>query len=207
MTNNILTAEVTIEGTRPLFFHRFGPDALPLEKQERTGVAGHDPEEWRKTCMVTSRGQLYVDPTYAFATIREGGRYISRKRGTILKEIAATLQITDDRILVDRFWPGFPNGKDFDVRMAEPPSDNPELPVYLDIRGVRNPSTKARNVRYRIAASTGWQMTFHLLWDKTVVSRGEMESALINAGKLVGIGNGRAIGMGRFQVTSFEVVE
>jgi len=38
--SNILQAKVRIKGTRPLFWHKFGPDALPLEKQERTGVAG-----------------------------------------------------------------------------------------------------------------------------------------------------------------------
>lgn len=55
---NLLKATIEIRGTRPLIQHRFGPDALPLEKQERTGVAGHDPQEWRKTCMVTLGGQL-----------------------------------------------------------------------------------------------------------------------------------------------------
>lgn len=205
--SNLVTATVEIEGTRPLFWHRFGPDALPLEKQEKTGVAGNDPQEWRKTCLVTKKGQLYIEPTYAFATIREGGRYTKRGRTMILYSIAATLQVMDDRILIDRFWPEFPNGNDFDVKIVDAPPEDPELPVYLDIRGVRNPSTKARNVRYRIAASPGWKATLHLLWDKTIVSRNEMEAAIIDAGRLVGIGNGRAIGMGRFQVTSFEVVE
>jgi len=34
-----------------------------------------------------------------------------------------------------------------------------------------------------------------------------MESVLWNAGKLVGLGNARTIGMGRFDVESFEVQE
>jgi CRISPR/Cas system endoribonuclease Cas6 (RAMP superfamily) len=75
------------------------------------------------------------------------------------------------------------------------------------VRGVRNPSTKARNVRYRVAASKGWTCTFHLLWDKTIVSRAEMETVLIDSGKLVGIGNGRGIGMGRFEVAEFTVID
>lgn len=204
---NILTARVTIEGTRPLFWHKFGPEALPLEKQEKTGVAGHDPSEWRKTCMVTKDGQLYLDPSYVFATIRNGGRYVTKKRSNILKDIAATMQVVDNRILVDRFWPGYPNGHDFDAKTVDPAPDDPDAPVYIDVRGVVNPSTKGRNVRYRVAASPGWSTSFSILWDKTIVSRGEMEAAVIEAGKLVGIGNGRAIGMGRFQVTSFEVLE
>ena len=63
-------AMVKIKGTRSLLWHHFGPDALPLEKQERTGVAGNDPEEWKKTYLVTKDKQLYLDPSYIFACIR-----------------------------------------------------------------------------------------------------------------------------------------
>jgi CRISPR/Cas system endoribonuclease Cas6 (RAMP superfamily) len=62
-------------------------------------------------------------------------------------------------------------------------------------------------VRYRIAAATGWGCDFKLTWDKTVVSRGEMEAAVIDAGRLCGIGDGRSVGFGRFEVTNFEVAE
>lgn len=64
MSNNIVTAKVSIVGTRPMLFHKFGPDALPLEKQEKVGVAGNDPSEWRKTVMVTRAGQLFLEPAY-----------------------------------------------------------------------------------------------------------------------------------------------
>jgi hypothetical protein len=205
--SNILTARVTIRGTRPFFFHRFGPDALPLEKQERTGIAGNDPEEWRKTVSVSRDGRLYVDSTYAFATLREAGRYTKRGRATLQSAIAATLQVVEDRLLLDRYWPGFPDEQPFDIRTVPPPPQDPEQPVYLDVRGVRNPTTKARNVRYRVACSPGWTMTFILYWDKTIVSRNELEAVLIDAGRLVGIGNARGIGMGRFVPVSFEVDE
>ena len=119
----------------------------------------------------------------------------------------ATLQITDKRILVDRFMPGFPNGHLYDPMTAEVPGEDIDDPVYLDVRAVVNPSTKARNVRYRIATSAGWSCSFTIEWDKTVVSRGEMEASIIDAGKLVGIGNGRKIGMGRFEVEAFEMQE
>ena len=49
---NIVHAQVVIRGTRPLWQHKFGPDALPLHPKEKSGVAGNDPEEWRKTCMI-----------------------------------------------------------------------------------------------------------------------------------------------------------
>lgn len=204
--SNIVQVKVTIKGTRPLFFHKFGPDALPLEKQEKTGVAGNVPDEWRKTVMVTKLGQLFLEPTYAFATIRGGAKYVTKGRGSIQTSVVATLQVMDNRILIDRWFPGFPNGTDFNVQAVEAPSQDSECPVYLDVRGVVNPSTKGRNVRYRIAAAPGWTCFFTILFDKTIVSRAEMESVLINAGKLVGIGNARAIGMGRFELVSFEEI-
>jgi hypothetical protein len=189
----MITAAVSVEGTRPLLWHAFGPDALPLEKQERTGVAGNDPEEWRRTVLMTDERQLYLKPTYIFGAVREGGRYISRKRGTLLPIISGVLQVMDDIILVDRWVP------------EEPVPTSPAEQVYIDITGVKNPATKARNVRYRVAASRGWHLGFNLLWDKTIVSRDEMREAVIFAGQLVGLGDGRGIGNGRYSVTSFDV--
>ena len=192
---NLLTAKVSIAGERPLLFHHFGPDAIPLEKQERTGVAGNDPEEWRKTVLMTKERQLYLLPSYAFGCIRDAAKYTKKGKGSIQVAMSATLQITDDLILVDRFVPPEPL-----------PTDRTEE-VYLDISSVRNPSTKARNVRYRVAAGTGWKADFNLMWDKTIISRAEMEAVLIDAGRLVGVGDGRSIGYGRFTLDSFRVIE
>lgn len=192
---NLLTAQVGIKGTRPLIWHRFGPDAIPLEKQEKTGVAGHDPEEWRKTVLMTRERQLYLEPTYIFGSIRDGARYTKKGRSSLQPIIAATLQVLDDRILVDRFVPD------------EPIPTDPEELVYMDIRSVRNPNTKGRNIRYRIAAASGWATSFALTWDKTIVSRAEMQAVLSDSGRLVGLADGRNIGFGRFTIQSFEVRE
>ena len=194
---NILTATVSIRGTRPLLWHRFGLTVISAAKGERTGVAGNDPEEWKRTVLVTDAGQLYLDPTYVFAAIRDGAKYIGKRRGTLQPLVVATLQVLDDRILVDRFLP----------EAGSPLPTTPEAPVYLDVRPVRNPTTRGRNVRYRVAAAPGWHATFTLTWDKTIVSRGEMEAAIIAAGQFVGVGNGRTIGFGRFTVESFTVGE
>lgn len=196
---NMLAARVTIRGDKPLMWHHFGPDALPLEKQERTGVAGNDPEEWKKTVLVNKDGQLYVEPSYIFGCIRDASKHTKKGRGSIQSMMVATLQVTDDRVLVDRYLPDG-NGR------GELTTDSDE-PIYLDVRSVRNPSTKARNVRYRITASPGWRATFTLLWDKTIVSRAQMEAVLIDAGRLAGLGDGRSIGMGRFSVEEVEVAD
>lgn len=199
---NIVTATVKVRGVRPIMWHKFGPESIPLGKQERTGVAGNDPEEWKKTVLYTKEGQLYVRPDYVFGAMREAARYTKKGRGSIQKYVAATLQVPDDKILMDdRFIPGF-NGS-----LPDTLPDDDTLPVYLDIRGVRNPSTRGRNVRYRVACSTGWTCTFNLMWDKTIVSRGQMEAVLIDAGNLVGLADGRSIGFGRFEVLEFDVSE
>lgn len=204
--SNIVEAKVKIKGIRPLFQHHFGPEALPLEKKEKSGVAGNDPEEWRKTAMITKDGQLYIEGTYIFGAMREGAKYTKRGRASLQKPVAATLQIMEDRITLDRYFPGFPNGHKFDIEAVDEPPRDPEEVVYLDVRGVVNPSTRGRNVRYRVATGPDWSAEFTMVFDKTVVSRGEMEAILIDAGRLVGVGNGRAIGMGRFEVESFETI-
>lgn len=208
-SKNIVRAHVSIQGTRPLWQHRFGSDALPIEPQEKSGVAGNNPEEWRKTCMIDAQGRPFVYDTYLFATIRDGGRYIKQGRSNLVRAIAATLQILEDAIIVtNRFWPEYENGDNktpFDPNLANSPPDNPDAPLYLDIRGVRNPSTRNRNIRYRVALSTGWEISFNIQFDKSIVSREQMHSAIIQAGELVGLGSGRAIGKGRFQVLDFTV--
>jgi hypothetical protein len=204
---NIVRAKVRIVGVRALLQHRFTEDLLPLEKQEKTGVAGNDPEEWRKTAMVNKDGQLYLEPTYIFATIRDGAKYTKKGKGSIQSAVAATLQVVDDTVLIDRHFPNFPNGHAFDIKTVEPPPRESDAPVYLDVRSVRNPSTKGRNMRYRVAASSGWSCSFTILFDKTIVDRTTMQSVLNDAGVLVGVADGRGVGYGRFRVDSFEVVE
>jgi len=201
MGKNILTATIEIKGIRPLLWHVFGPDSLPLEKQERTGVAGHDPEEWRKTHAATKGGQLYLPGSYFFGTYIAGAKFIKKGKGSIQSMVSATLQVLDDKVLINRHLP-----EDIHEKPHKYYNADEEL-VYIDVRSVRNPSTKARNIRYRVATCPGWECRFSIMFDKTVVSRQEMHSAIIDAGKLSGIGDGRSVGYGRFEVLSFEIQE
>lgn len=197
---NILTATVKIKGVRPLLWHRFGPDSIPLEKGEKVGVAGNNPSEYLQTVLHTKEGQLYVEPSYIFGCVRDGSRNIKKGRGSIQPAMASTLQVLDSRVLINRWLP-----KGWDDWKNNGLTQDPDSDVYLDVRSVRNPATKGRNVRYRIAANHGWETEFRLQWDKTIVSRGELEAAVIDAGRLCGLGDGRSVGFGRFDVTSFEV--
>ena len=209
--SNIVTAKVEIIGTRSLFFHKGGVDTIPLEKQELTGVAGNDPWTWAKTTPITADGQLFLDPTMVFATIRDGGRHTKVKGKMLMYSIIATLQIIDDIILVDRFLPEaaiqFVQSKGKIGDPLEVLTTDPTAPVYLDIRKGINPSTKKAMIIYRVACSPGWHASFSLEWDKTVVASAQLESALRDAGALEGLGSGRKIGKGRFVHQSFHVTE
>jgi hypothetical protein len=205
---SIVAANIAIKGIKTLAIHHFGAEALPLEKQEKTGVAGNDPEEWKRTVLLTKQRELYLPPTYFFGSVKEGGRHVKKGRGSIVTLMAATLQIKDDRVFIQ--YDGEP------IVLPEEPSvidaysvPTEELPVsYVERIGVRNPSTKARNIRYRVAVKPGWEMNFSILWDVTVVARNQMKQAIEAAGQLVGIADGRgSIGYGRYAVTAFEVFD
>jgi hypothetical protein len=192
-SGNIVRARVKVRGTRPLLQHAFGPDAIPLEKGEKTGVAGNDPSEWRKTCMVTKEGHLYIRGTYVFSTLRAASVHTKKGRGSIQSLVAATLQIEETVVLLNRRVP----------EIGDPPTMDLTAPVYIDVCGVRNPTTKARNVRYRLACSPGWECEFTILWDRTIVAREQMKAVIRDASILVGFADGRSVGNGRFEVISY----
>lgn len=197
MANNVVRARVALVGTRPLLQHAFGPESIALEKGEKTGVAGNDPEEWKKSCLIMPDGQLYVRGNYAFSCIRAGSKNIKKGRGSIQGLVAATLQIEEPIILIDRHLPaGGPK--------MDPTNGGLGLPVYIDVTGVRNPATKGRNIRYRLACSPGWKVAFHIEFDKTMVSRDQMRAAIIDAGRFAGLGDGLSVGNGRFAIESYE---
>lgn len=207
MSNNIVTAKVEIVGDRPLLFHSFDEETIPLEKTEKTGVAGRDPWTWAKTTPITPNGQLYVFPGQIFASGRDGAKHIKKGRGSLQPLVISTLQVMDEIILVDRFLP--PEATEFVLSKgkigdpAEVLTRDTTAPVYLCVRKGINPNTRSAMVIYRVAASPGWHLSFTLRWDKTVVSTTQMQAVLIDAGNLEGIGSGRKIGMGRYHTESF----
>lgn len=194
---DMLCTLVTIRGVRPLLWHHFPIEVLSMKKSERIGRAGNNPEEWRQTVLATPDGQLYLDGACIFVCLHEGARYSKRGRSTLQSVVCAAMQVLDDRILIDRWMPD-------EIGSLVNAIDQP---VYLDVRSVVNPATKGRNVRYRVAASPGWRTSFRVVWDKILVNRDEMYTVIVDAGRFSGLGDGRSIGLGRFEVESFEIAE
>lgn len=195
-----ITATVSVIGVKPLLWHHFGPDTIPADgRKEKTGVAGNDPEMWKRCVLAKEDGQLFIEPSYVFGCIRNGAKYTKSGRGSIQQILGSTLQVDDLAILVDRYLEKevYAAPKDFYNKYG--------MPVYIDVRSSINPTTRGRNMQYRVAASPGWKTSFTISWDPTVVARQVMEAVVKDSGKLVGLGSGRTIGMGRFDVLSFEL--
>lgn len=200
---NMVRAKVTIRGTRTLLQHQFGPDAIPLEKAERTGVAGNDPDEWKKTCMVMENGQLYIPGTYIFSCLKNGAVYTKRGRTSMQSPLVSTLQVEEDILLLGR---QMPDVKELIQQRTLLPHDS-FVETFIYVSSVRNPATKARNVRYRLATRPGWQCEFTLCWDKTIISREQMKAILRDSGTLGGLGDGIKIGCGRFAVVNYQELD
>lgn len=192
---NQLQAEVLIRGIRPLLWNHLQPSESFGKRRERGGTAGNDPTEWQRNVLITDDRQLYLLPTHIFGCLRDAAKYTKRGRSSLISPIASTLQVQNRQILVNRYLPEEP------IRASE----EIEQDVYIFMSVVKNVATRGRNIRYRVAAAPGWQCSFTLLWDKTIVSRQEMEAVAIDAGKLVGLADGRSIGYGRFEIIEFHV--
>jgi hypothetical protein len=192
---NQLKAEILIQGIRPLLWNHLQPSESFGKRQERGGTAGNDPSEWQRNVLVTENRQLYLLPTHIFGCLRDAAKYTKRGRSSLTSQLASTLQVQDRQVLINRYLPDEP------IRASE----EIEQEVYIFMSVVKNIATRGRNIRYRVAAAPGWQCSFTLLWDKTIISRHEMQAVAIDAGKLVGLADGRSIGYGRFEVMQFDV--
>lgn len=193
---SLMVSKVKIRGTRKFLYHVFTEDTLSLERKKLTGVAGNNPEEWKKTYTADENGQLYIKPTYIFGCLREASRYTKDGRISIQPKLSASLQVLNHRIYFNRFLP----------KLESITRDENE-PVYLDVSAVNIPRSKAKNIRYRLALSPGWETEFEFLWDNSLVSDFNMMTVIFDAGKLIGLGDGRTIGNGRFEILSVETEE
>ncbi|KKN67889.1 hypothetical protein LCGC14_0456760 [marine sediment metagenome] len=193
-------AEVSVRGTRPFLWHAFTEEALSTSRKVKGGVAGNDPDEWKKTVLATDKGLLFIKPSYIFGSLKNGATFIKVGRGTITKKVAATLIVLDDIIYMKT-----ENDDHLFLPSEEELDRDATKSVYLDVTSVVNPNTKGRNIRYRVAAKYPWFATFNIQWDATVVSEIQMKETCEAAGVFSGLGDGRGVGNGRYEIDSFEV--
>ncbi|MGD7052938.1 hypothetical protein [Sutcliffiella horikoshii] len=188
---SITIANVKIKGSKPLLFNNFTIDSIPLHKKVKSGVAGNNPHEWKNTFQMTTNRQLYLDSRYIFGCLRAGSKYISRGRGSLEPTVSATLQVLSDKLLLNRFVP-----------YENIITTNEDNLVYIDIRPVTRRGVK--NIRYRLAIAEGWEASFRIAWENTLISLEQMKAVCLDAGTFAGLGDARKIGYGRFEVLEFK---
>ena len=64
-----------------------------------------------------------MEPTYMFSCLREGAKYTKKGRGSIQKQVAATLQVKDNKVLLNKKIPK-------DIKKL---TEDPDKPVYIDV--------------------------------------------------------------------------
>lgn len=192
-------ARFIAKGTKPFLFHRFNIESLTNTKKPKDGTSGNNPSEWKDT--VWSEGtKLFVPAFYMHSAITAGAKFVKIGRGTVSKHVSSALTIIDERIYFNRELT-----KPIEEMSNEDISTDSSQPIYLDIRGVSNPNTKGKNVRYRLALSKDWEIKVEIEWDDSIISKDQMKSSIEALGKLVGFSNGRTLGYGRFDLTEFTI--
>ena len=186
-----IKAKISVKGIKPLLFHTF-PISVLSEKNSKSGE-----DEWQSTVLMDENRRLYVMNTYFVNSIKDGGKEIKVGRGNLAKKLASTLEIEEMKIFLD----------DLKVPEKENLLKLDTEPVYLDIRAVVNPMTKGKNLRYRIAAKAGWTCSFTISWDDYIASKEQVKTCVENGGLFQGVGDGRSIGFGRYEVISFEMIK
>jgi hypothetical protein len=186
------TVKFTIKGISPLLFHKFNIEEVSNKSKTKSGTAGNNPEEWRTTAIAHGK-QLYIPGYYLFSCLSEGGSYVKEGRGSIKKKLMGCLLVN-----TERFYLNYELPKEIhELDSSDIPRDSSQK-IYLDIRAVKNPVTKGKNVRYRLALCPGWETSVMAQWDDTIISKDSIRQVIESAGKFVGLCDGRLLGYGRF---------
>lgn len=194
-------ALVTIQGKKPLLFHKFNINVITDTKKPKEGSAGNSPSEWKDTVFCHGL-DLYLPDAYFFSTFVGGGKYVKAGRGTIAKNLAGILEITKEK----SFFENRKLPKVIEEIQFEDLGNDSSKEIYVDVRMVSNPNTKGKNVRYRLALGSGWIISTEIRWDDSVISKSQMQQAIESSGSFVGIADARAIGNGRFDLLNFQEI-
>ena len=194
----MIRAKVTIRGTKPIIFHRFNIEEMRNLSKIKSGSSGNNPEEWRNG-FFQEGGRLYMPGIYMQSAFKNGSVHTKVGRGTVQKTWISAVQIEDLKIFFNREMP-----KDWENISTNDFTVDVNSPVFLDICMVSNPNTKGRNIRYRIGCSIGWECSFSLLIDDTIISKEIVKKVVSDTGKLQGLADGRTLGYGRFEVLDLE---
>jgi hypothetical protein len=186
------TIEYRMKGTTPFLFNKFKIEIVSTKNKTKHGTAGNDPEEWKDKIWAEGK-RLFLPAYYIFGSVSEGAHYVKEGKGSIKKKLMGCLLVKGEKFYLNYELP-----KEIDKIEREDLSLDSSQEVYLDIRAVKNPVTKGKNVRYRLGMKTGWFLDVKLEWDDTMLSKDNIRNTIEHAGKFVGIGDARLLGHGRY---------
>lgn len=173
---------VEIEGITPLLQNKY---IEPQEIPQKKGEAHDSPELVPYKLHKNDKGEIVVPSESimrAMETVAGEFKVEGMKKATYKNLLPGNIYIEPEGIKI------------------EPQS------YVIDKRPVVNPVTRGRIMRYRPKFEKGWRLAFiiHVFDDR--IKKEVLKHILEEAGRRVGIGDGRRIGMGRFIVTKFETI-
>ena len=175
-------AKVVIEGTAPLLFHRWNVEAVAEKAKAAKGSRAKKEDNVESYVYRDERGHLCLPGEYFRQSVIHAARYVQDPRSPRKSAMdlfkAGLLVLTDLASLGKDTWD------------------------FIDQRRV----TVQRNglTRHRPAMHRGWKATFEMqVILPEYITRDILGAAMLNAGRLVGIGDFRPT-YGRFQVVEFK---
>lgn len=198
MQTAIETITLTLTGTTPLVMHhpRLADPLDPATKalKEITGKARKTEAdhlrmaelEWHASLYHDADLGPYVPAEWVWRTISKGGTQF--RKGSALQR-GLLIQPADRLIALEYAGP------------RDPASlfATPEHVLRSAVNANPSSSTVSKTMRTRPVFEQ-WACTAHLLWIPTAVDLDDITRAAEFAGWAIGIGDGRGIGYGRFQV-------
>lgn len=172
--------EIEITGTTPILMHgsqSIGTETTVGKKKGGDALTG-DPEEWRKTIYFNDEVGVYLPPELFEASWMLAGKEFKSGRTNVVKYVKSGVMIKEN------FLPFYSRGKPIRTLEDVTPKD-------IDIRSVKNPSTKGRNMRYR-ARFFEWSTKMNVIVTADDYITQQMLKDIISySGKFVGVGDWR----------------
>lgn len=179
------TAQVTVEGSAPMLFHRWNCDAVEAKSKAAKGSAAKKTDDIESYVYRNEAGELCLPGEYLRQSIIMAAKFRQDPRSPRKSAMdlfkAAVISLTDLASLGKTEW-------DFEDRRR----------VTVQRNGI---------TRIRPAVREGWKATVLLMVNiPEYVSPGLLRSVLDDAGRLVGVGDFRPT-FGRFTVANWEILQ
>ena len=178
-------AEVTVEGSAPIMFHRWSCEAVEAKANAAKGSKAKKEDDWESYLYRNAAGEIAIPGEYLRQAIIEAAKYRQDPR-------------SPRKSAKDLF-------KAAVISLTELATTGASEPDYLDRRRVC--VMRAAVTRVRPALNAGWSATFQLMVQTPeYISPQTLNGVIVDAGRLVGLGDFRP-SYGRFVVSKFKVME